>query len=90
MAIGDAVGFRDSNYSQLLELSPSNMYILFIDDCVIDILTTNISVSLDKVIYGFILDIYYAINLMIAEEDINIESIIVDTRNLVSRTDIFN
>lgn len=90
MAIGDAVGFRDNNYSQLLELSPSNMYILFIDDCVIDILTTNISVSLDKVIYGFILDIYYAINLMIAEEDINIESIIVDTRILVSRTDIFN
>ena len=90
MAIGDAVGFIDSNYSQLLELSPSNMYILFIDDCVIDILTTNISVSLDKVIYGFILDIYYAINLMIAEEDINIESIIVDTRILVSRTDIFN
>lgn len=76
-AIGDAVTYRDSEYSELLELSPSNMYILSIDDSVIDILTTNISVSSDKAIYGFTFDISYeSVNLTITEEDINIESII--------------
>ena len=76
-AIGDAVTYRDSEYSELLELSPSNMYILSIDDSVTDIITTNISVSSDKAIYGFTFDISYeSVNLTITEEDINIESII--------------
>ena len=76
-AIGDAVTYRDSEYSELVELTPSNMYILSIDDSVIDILTTNISVSSDKSIYGFTFDISYdSDNLTITEEDINIESII--------------
>ena len=76
-AIGDAVTYRDSEYSELLELSPSNMYILSIDDSVTDIITTNISVSSDKAIYGFTFDISYeSVNLTITEKDINIESII--------------
>jgi len=76
-AIGDAVTYRDSEYSELLELSPSNMYILSIDDSVTNIITTNISVSSDKAIYGFTFDISYeSVNLTITEEDINIESII--------------
>lgn len=76
-AIGDAVTYRDSEYSELLELSPSNMYILSIDDSVTDIIKTNISVSSDKAIYGFTFDISYeSVNLTITEEDINIESII--------------
>lgn len=76
-AIGDAVTYRDSEYSELLELSPSNMYILSIDDSVTDIITTNISVSSDKAIYGFTFDIFYeSVNLTITEKDINIESII--------------
>ena len=50
-AIGDAVTYRDSEYSELLELSPSNMYILSIDDSVTDIITTNISVSSDKKLF---------------------------------------
>ena len=76
-AIGDAVTYRDSEYSELLELSPSNMYILSIDDSVTDIIKTNISVSSDKAIYGFTFDISYeSVNLTITEKDINIESII--------------
>lgn len=76
-AIGDAVTYRDSEYSELVELTPSNMYILSIDDSVTDIITTNISVSSDKAIYGFTFDISYeSVNLTITEEDINIESII--------------
>ena len=53
------------------------MYILSIDDSVTDIITTNISVSSDKAIYGFTFDISYeSVNLTITEKDINIESII--------------
>ena len=76
-AIGDSVTYRDSEYSELVELTPSNKYSLSIDDSVVELLTTNISVSSDKAIYGFTFDISYdSDNLTITEEDIHIESII--------------
>lgn len=76
-AIGDGAVYSDSEYSERLELTPSNRYILYIDDSVTDKLTANISASSDKAIYGFVFDISYdSVNLTITEEDINIESVI--------------